>query len=856
MNNLLNNNSEHFEHWLIIVTGQVQGVGFRPYIFRLAKAENLVGSVANTAAGVQIHIQGKIANLANFYQRLPLELPPLAKIMQIQQEKLALDANYQDFQILLSSGDHKHKVLISPDIGICQDCLNDLQDPKSLRYQYAFINCTNCGPRYSIANSIPWDRNATSMRCFTMCQECAKEYTDPYTRWFHAQPIACPKCGPKLWLVNAQANDQENTQIADNLENYQDNCQGNCQDNCQDNQEQDQNNSHNVLESAVKLIVQGKILAIKGLGGFQLVCNAHDPEVITKLRQRKNRPHKALAVMANNLEILNKYCHLTEQHREILASAVRPIVLCPYKEDANLPLDLISPDSLNLGAMLPTTPLHILLFEYLAKIESKIQLLIMTSGNSHGNPICIGNREALQALSGIADAFLLNNRDILMRVDDSVVGLSSKKPYLMRRARGYVPSPQVLAPQILAPQILANNANLTILGCGAQLKATICLLYENLAVLSQHLGDLDNLENFNFYQQTISNLEKILQQRPQVLVHDLHPDFLSTQYAKERATKAGLKILTLQHHAAHAFALAAEHNLLEPCLALCLDGMGLGSDHKLWGGEVLQIDSKSAKWQRLGHLTNFPLIGGDLAVKEPWRIAFALTYQNQYYQDHKLTEKFLIDLAEDANLAKAMQEILDKAIFSQTSSCGRLFDAMAASLNLYRKISYEGQAAIALEKMAWIFIQNYTNANKIKSLDLASLEQLILNNNLESALIIEQDLETKLWTMSSQAIFANLSNLALAKAGNLDSERVAKIAFYFHLILAKGFSKLVQQCNLEQLNKVLLCGGVMDNALLRILLRLYLEEAGLQVYLAENIPSGDASIALGQAFWASRLLAQ
>lgn len=763
----------------LLVQGQVQGVGFRPFVWRLAADELLTGFVANTSAGVQIEIQGEQANVDKFCKRLLGELPPLAQITCLDKKYLPLAKMEDAFEIRASMGKSSQSVLVAPDTGICDDCLNDIRDAENPRYNYAFTNCTNCGPRYSIAANIPYDRAATTMACFPMCDKCAAEYGDPANRRFHAQPIACPICGPQLWLVDKEQLKRGRTTL-------------------------DSVNSHNVIARIGQLLLAGKIAAIRGLGGFQLACNARDYAAVAELRRRKKRPHKALAIMARNLEEASAFCAIGDKEKELLLSAARPIVLCPVNAAATAPLaDNIAPDAATIGVMLPTTPLHALLLDWLHNNGMNGPALVMTSANPSGQPICLANREALERLDHLADVWLLHNRDILCRVDDSVIAPGPEDAIFYRRSRGYAPA-----------SIDLHDNGPCVLGAGAMLKATFCLTRLDRAFLSQHIGDLDSPATLEFYEQTLAHLQGLLNVRPQAVAHDLHPNFLSTQFARELAAKLQIPAIGLQHHVAHAVACLADNGYMQKALALCLDGTGLGSDGSIWGGELLSLQLENPDWRRAGSMESFWLPGGEAAIREPWRIAAAFAAR--------------LDLPFHApdRPVHIVQEMLQRNInIVSTSSCGRFFDAISSLLGICHEITYEGQAAIKLEKMA---TQWLANGGKMPSItfDCANCD-----------------------SVPATAIFRQVHELVQ------NGMETGAIAAWFHDITARRFVHLADRAaQAENISCLALSGGVLQNCLLQERLLHYISKTGLKPLLHHNTPPGDGCIALGQAVWGRRLL--
>ncbi|HEB74447.1 MAG TPA: carbamoyltransferase HypF, partial [Candidatus Desulfofervidus auxilii] len=553
----------------VIICGVVQGVGFRPFIYQLAQKHRLGGCVTNTSTGVEIEVEGEEEDIEAFLKDISTKSPPLALINSIKTYPLT-PLGEEAFLIKESQVYAHRSTLISPDVCICEDCLRELFDKNDRRYRYPFINCTNCGPRYTIIDDIPYDRANTSMRKFPMCKECAAEYNNPKSRRFHAQPNACFQCGPKVFLY-----DKEKRPIF-----------------CNDP----------ILET-IKLLKKGFIVAIKGLGGFHLAVDAENSKAVMKLREKKPRKEKPFAIMSKDLNAISQYANISQADRELLTSFQRPIVIVPKKEPNTL-AEGIAPGIKNFGVMLPYTPLHYLL------MEREFLALVMTSGNISEEPICIKNDEAFSKLKGIADYFLIHDRDILQRSDDSVCQIINEKVRLIRRSRGYVPLPIFFDRDL--PQVLA---------CGALEKNTICLTKENKAFISQHIGDLENLESLQFFEHVISHLKRILEIEPEIVAYDLHPQYLSTKWALEQK---GIKLIGVQHHHAHILSCLAENGDFSKVIGLALDGTGYGEDERLWGSEVLVVDK--ASYKRLAHLAYRPLPGGEKAIKEPWRMAISYLY--------------------------------------------------------------------------------------------------------------------------------------------------------------------------------------------------------------------------------------
>ena len=831
-----------------IIGGQVQGVGFRPFVYRAATRHGLTGHVGNTSDGVRVEVQGSDEALAAFAHALEHGLPPLARITSLRREELPLADGETAFAIAHSEGRHGHAVLVSPDVATCGNCLADMRDPANRRYRYPFTNCTDCGPRYTITRSIPYDRATTSMSCFPLCPDCAAEYNDPLDRRFHAQPNACPACGPKVWLAAAPEGDPRipGPELAE---------------------------GQHAIERTAAALRAGNIVAVKGLGGFHLVCDATSAEAVALLRERKRRPHKSLAIMVPDLETARRVAHVSDAEAATLTSSERPIVVLASR--GVLP-PAIAPDVDSIGVMLPYPPLHHLLLEAFAAL-SPLPALVMTSGNAGGEPISLGNREALARLRHIADLFLLHNRDILIRADDSVVRveplpeagfstgsnpqcypqkngiLSACSPSLpdgapaglpstsaenvegkagnfssgsllreapplhfFRRARGFVPRPLELP----------RDAGRCVLATGAELKNTLCLTRGKDAFLSQHVGDLKNLETFAFFQDMAEHLGGLLEVKPEAVVCDLHPDYLSTSYALD----SGLPVLRLQHHFAHVYGVLAENGHDAPALGLALDGTGYGTDGTIWGGELLFVDPKAAGEERyggrIGRLAPFPLPGGEAAIREPWRIASGFM---GLPEAEGLRGRFAEDmhalLRVDGKRAvhDAILEMVRREATPMTSSCGRLFDAVSALLGLCPSVTYEGQAAIRLEAQ--------------QDLSVTTSAPFPIR---ERGGLLELD---------TAAFFLHL--LELRRAG----VPVPDLARRFHLGLTEGLAELAlsgaRRCGVRT---VALSGGVFHNRTIALLLPEALARRGLVPLTHHALPPGDGGLSYGQAAWASHVL--
>ncbi len=631
------------------VSGVVQGVGFRPFVYNLALELGLSGFVANTAAGVDLAVQGPPPAVEEFFHRLSRQAPPLARVTELVRSQEPPVAGETGF-IIAASQAGQRSALISPDVAVCEDCLREMRDPANRRHGYPFINCTNCGPRYTIIKDLPYDRPQTTMAPFAMCPECQAEYDDPTNRRFHAQPNACPNCGPRLWLADAQGQELPE---ADSL------------------------------EAVAQALRQGRIVAIKGLGGFHLAVDPFNPEAVARLRARKHREEKPLALMVPDLAAARRLAELDPETEAALVSRERPIVLAPMRADAGV-APAVNPNNRLLGLMLPYTPLHHLL------MDQGFAALVMTSGNVSDEPICLDNDEAVCRIGqkaergAIADLFLLHDREIYLRGDDSVVRAVDGRLRLVRRSRGFAPAPLLLKPGVVppgAPPILA---------VGGLLKNTVCLLRGREAFLSQHVGDLENLETLEFFELTTGHLGRILEAQPALIACDQHPDYLSTRWALDQ----DLPVVMVQHHHAHAVAVMAEHGLREPVLALALDGTGHGPDQTVWGGELLLAQAHA--WQRLGRMRPLSLPGGDQAVRQPWRVGLALLI-DAFGED---AARLGLDLVERHGQHLPLIENMIQEGFNTpaASSLGRLFDGVAAVCGLRYEVAYEGQAAVELEQ--------------------------------------------------------------------------------------------------------------------------------------------------------------
>ncbi len=761
----------------IRVRGIVQGVGFRPFVHNLAQSLGLGGFVFNSSAGVIIEIEGGDAVLQQFVETLRSSPPPLAQIDQCEVSELNLRGE-TTFSIHASQAENGEFALVPPDIGTCDDCWRDFSDPQNRRFGYAFTNCTNCGPRYTIIQDIPYDRPATTMSAFRMCALCEAEYYDPANRRFHAQPNACPACGPSLVLLK--------TGEAVSPEGFRG------------------GNSRAAISEARAKLRQGKIVAVKGLGGFLLACDATNDAAVRELRRRKRRSDKPFALMARDVAAVEHFCVVSEADKKALLSPRRPIVVLPCRSDSPISREG-APGNNTLGVMLPYTPLHYLLFSDSSGDPPEFTALVMTSGNLSEEPIVISNDEAKERLGAIADWFLFHNRDIYMRVDDSVARTFEGRSRVLRRSRGYIPHPVDLG--IEFDEILA---------CGAELKNTFCLTKGHYAILSQHIGDMENYETLLFFQETLANLKKLFRVEPHAVTYDLHPGYLSSRFALELPLERKIGV---QHHHAHVASCMAENHLKDKVIGVALDGTGYGTDGQIWGGEFLVADFSG--FERRAHLRYIPLPGGDAAIRQPWRSALA--HLRATLGSSPLPESLPFHRTIPHKEVEIVESMLSRNINTvRTSSCGRLFDAVASLIGLRHEVNFEGQAAIELESVA-----------------LPGVDQLY-PFNLEDGDPAQLDMRPTM-----EAIVKDV--VAGKSAG--------QISACYHNTLA---SAIVAVCSLiskeEGLKRVCLSGGTFQNLYLLERTVKGLRQAGLEVFLHSLVPANDGGISLGQAVIANQRL--
>ena len=744
------------------ITGIVQGVGFRPTVFNLAQRHLLKGWVLNNAHGVEIELRGTEQNVQAFIQDLRQNPPPLSVIDSFTVED-ASDQAFTEFQIRHSEDDPSDFLPVSPDLNICPDCRRELFDPSDRRYRYPFINCTNCGPRFSIVTGIPYDRPNTSMASFSLCPDCAEEYQDPANRRFHAQPIACPVCGPQVWY------EESGQKLAER---------------------------ETALQAARKALAEGKILAVKGLGGFHLVCDAQNPQTVEKLRLRKRRSGKPFALMAFDVDTIKEFARVCPDEEKLLTSPMAPVLLLETTLAGKELARLVAPDQNRLGFMLPYTPLHLLLLE---PAEGFPKVLVMTSGNLSEEPIAYSNADAHKRLSQLADGFLLHDRPIHTRIDDSVVSVIEGVPHIQRRARGFAP----------LPLQISSNAIPT-LACGTELKNTFCLVRDRYAFVSHHIGDLENQETLTAFEDAVRHYEKIFRIKPQLLAADMHPDYLANRYARQRAAEENLLLVEVQHHHAHIVSCMADNGLKqhERVIGLAFDGTGFGTDGAIWGGEALLADWKG--FQRLCHLEYMPLPGGEAAVRKPARMALSLILQAGIDPDcvpfpfHQA-----LDPEERAAVANQVRTGFNTP---KTSSAGRLFDGVAALIGLHQQISYEAQNAIALETIA--------DPDEQSSYDFPLENGQILVSPVIQAIV--EDIKQKV--------------------------APAVISARFHNGLSACVVNVSQQIRSQTgLRQVALSGGVWQNKTLIRHTITALGESGFDVFWPRKLPTNDGGVSFGQA---------
>ena len=757
--------------WRIRVYGIVQGVGFRPTVSRHATSNGICGTVCNKGPYVEIYAQGQKKQMEGFLKALEVQPPKRAAILKINTEDVTAetDMHFETFDII-ESEKTKGEIFVSPDIAICEECKEEMYDPKDRRYLHPFINCTCCGPRLTILDALPYDRERTSMKEFPMCPDCAEEYEDETTRRYDAQPVCCNKCGPEVYLIGRSERGRD------------------------------------AITYTRRMISEGKIVAIKGIGGFHLCCDATNEEAVQRLRTLKRRPAKPFAVMAKDESVVKRECVVTPEQEMILTGHQKPILLLD-KENGGRLAPSIAPGNPKVGVMLPYAPVQLLIFQYDDGIKMP-DILVMTSGNTSGAPICREDTEAVAELSHLCDAMLSHNRKIRIRADDTVMDFYKNEPYMIRRSRGYAP----------LPFMMSTEWKGKVLAVGGELKNTFCIGVDSRFYPSPYVGDLEDLRTVKALQETIQRFQTLLEVHPQVVVCDLHPKYNSTVVAEE----LGYPIVKVQHHYAHILSCMVENDCQEPVIGVAFDGTGYGTDSTIWGGEILLADYED--FTRFGNITPFLQIGGDVSAKEGWRIAVSMIYG--YTKDRELAGEIMkkLDLCseKESKVQFAMADRKLNAVLS--TSVGRLFDAVSAILGIRHKSSFEGEASMALEFAAEAYEQKDHEQKQNEKIDPLVYEEdghVILNTQLLVQRIVE------------------------AKLQGADSGR---LAYWFHEILAEQITAVcVEARNVSGRQKAVLSGGVFQNRLLLRLTEERLTEEGFEVLRHRMVPPNDGGIAVGQA---------
>lgn len=755
----------------IQVRGIVQGVGFRPFVYNLANDLGIRGFILNTSSGVTIEVEGDETVLDEFLGSMRSHPPPLARIQDLTAS--ALEPLGSDAFEIRESEAHDHEfALISPDVAVCADCRREVGDPEDRRFGYPFTNCTNCGPRYTIIQDIPYDRPMTTMASFRMCAQCEAEYYDPANRRFHAQPNACAECGPSVTLTKS------GSEIAFDSD------------------------SRSALAEVRRLLREGEIVGVKGLGGFQFACDARNDAAVRALRSRKKRSDKPFALMVRDIASAEQIAHVSAAERQLLLSPAHPIVILRRRPGGKISSD-VAPGNETIGLMVAYTPLHLFLFGEKLEDPSEFPALVMTSGNLSDEPIVIGNQEASRRLPRVADWFLMHNRDIYMRVDDSVARILAGNPRILRRSRGYAPQPIDLGYPL--GELLA---------CGAELKNTFCLTKGRYAILSQHIGDLENYETLEFFKETLANLSKLFRVQPQAVAHDLHPQYMSSRFA------AGLSLpmIEVQHHHAHVASCMADNGLRGKVIGVAFDGTGYGIDGHIWGGEFMTADF--AGFERRAHFRYVPMPGGDAAVRQPWRMALSW-----------LRESFGTELPADLPLFRQVAEreieLVSRMVArgintSLTSSCGRLFDAVASLIGLRHEVTFEGQAAIELETATERGVED------CYSFEIGSSEPAQIDMR--------------------PAIREIVLDVLKGQGRGI-------IAGRFHNTIASVVGEICRRIrHTEHLTRVCLSGGTFQNVYLAERSVAVLERLGFEAFLQKDVPPNDGGISLGQAVIANEIM--
>ncbi len=766
--------------------GIVQGVGFRPFVSRAAMEQGILGSVCNRGSYVEVIARGTEKGLERFIDTLRYDPPERSVILKIDVKDAEHLPQMDSFRIVESEKE-KGEIFISPDIATCPDCRRELFDPGNRRYLHPFINCTQCGPRLTILDELPYDRARTSMKEFPMCPECAREYEDPQSRRYDAQPVCCNDCGPQVFLVGRSERGAD------------------------------------AIRAARRMLSEGKILAVKGIGGFHLCCDATSQEAVMKLRQRKRRPVKPFAVMMRDEEAVRHSCYLNKEQRHILTGYQKPILLLDKRVDSPL-CEAVAPGNPKIGVMLPYAPLHMLLFDYPDDVRMP-EVLVMTSGNVSGAPICRDEEEAVRELGGFVDAILSHDRKIRIRCDDSVMDFYQGQPYMIRRSRGYAP----------LPVLTGGSYDKTVLAVGGELKNTFCIGIGSMFYPSAYVGDLADPRSVRALDESVMRMEALLERKAQIIACDLHPGYQSTQFAQDLAKKRGIRLMQIQHHYAHIASCMAENDLDEEILGASFDGTGWGTDGTIWGGELMRADR--AGFERIGSIKPFQMVGGDLASKEGWRVAASMIHA--LYPEESGAQEIAkrLSLCEE-NQIRTISRMADKGINTVVStSAGRLYDAVSAILGICRASTFEGEASTALMFAA----QHWQKTSVPDVLETAAdrfRDQLVLHTDPAGFMTLPTDLLVR----------------RIIKA-YLEGSSSEKLAYLFHEALAFLIAQaLLEASEKYALKSALLTGGVYQNTLLLELTIRKLEEGGMKVYTHHLIPPNDGGISLGQALAAQEIL--
>ncbi len=833
-------NKNNILRYRINVKGVVQGVGFRPFIYRLAKENRLYGWVLNSSEGVIIEVEGDSKNLNLFIKNIKVKAPPMAKIDELSLEELG-PVYYKKFEIKRSIRKKGKYQLVSPDVATCKDCLNELFDKNDRRYLYPFINCTNCGPRFTIIKDMPYDRSNTTMNKFIMCENCQKEYDNPLSRRFHAQPNACPVCGPHIWLV-----DNKGKLV----------------------------NNENPIEEASSLLKSKMIIGVKGLGGFQLACDATSNDVVKRMRMRKSRPAKPFAIMVRDINQVREICYLNKEEEKLLTGSQKPIVLLkrrkefirnskdinvllknkkePFIDNKNriLVCEQVAPNNNYLGVMIPYTPLHYVL------LRSFDKPLVMTSGNISEEPIAIENEEAIKRLGHIVDYFLFHNRDIYGRYDDSVTKIFDNKVQMVRRARGYCPYPVKL-----------DYHSKKILAVGPHLKNTYCLADGENAFVSQHIGDLENLETMNHFTSSLSTYKNLFKIEPELIAYDMHPGYLSTQFANEMNKEVKIAV---QHHHAHIASVMAENHLKGKVIGVAFDGTGYGTDETIWGGEFLIADEFG--FERVAHFRKVLMPGSEKAIERPYRMAISYLFEVYKNKKSEIYNLFKNDLNKFfRGIRKACRDTELKVIINQlisgfnsplTSSCGRLFDAVSSLLSISQHNYYEGQAAVELEMVnnestleSYPFILRKENYNQ----SVNNLNKYSIKKDFKANIISENRISKNEKNIVSTNEIIIIDTLPIIEGIIADIKKGYKSSYIsakFHNTIIAIISKICEIIHKKfNIKKVALSGGVFQNNIILNKSFRILREKGFDVFTNFQVPVNDGGISLGQAFVAHHIIA-